>query len=175
MEFMVLLSLCVHYSLAVFVVSFLAEHFGTTVLRSQQIGLLEEQATWTEISLILTISWFVAKKVISDAKKKPIIVCHGDSCEKQFLQISLQDTIRMGLISFLYLQIYQFIVEKYFTSSGQTLFKFIFSKLSGHPAFTKFAGQLVFAVIPAIQHQHQPLCDNHNCRGSENDSKRKCD
>ena len=143
-----LLQLCVHYSLTVFAAGFVLGFIRVVVL-IQKLELPEDRAILCEIPLMLTISWLVAKKTIADAKKKPVIVCNGDSCEKRFVELTLKDSVHMGLISFFYLQIYEFLLGKYFSSAGLSLVQFITSQFH-YPAYIGLCAQLVFAAIPVI-------------------------
>ncbi len=152
MELPTLLQLCVHYSLTVFAAGFVLGFIRVVVL-IQKLELPEDRAILCEIPLMLAISWLVAKKTIADAKKKPVIVCKGDSCEKKYMQLTLKDGVHMGLISFFYLQLYEFLLGKYFSSTGLSLVQFITSQFH-YPAYIGLCGQLVFAVIPVIQLRH---------------------
>jgi len=149
MDLIILLSLCIRYSLTVFAAGFVLGFLRVVILIGK-FHTNEAIAIVLEIPIMLTISWFVAIKLLRDAKRKTIIVCHENVCKRQLLQISFHDTLQMGLISFVFLQAFEYMLAMCFNNDNLSMMRFITLQLR-YPANIGMWGQIGFALIPAIQ------------------------
>lgn len=151
-----LLPYTVQYSGSVFLVGFLLE-----IVRNKWAILLFDETTVLlyELPIVLFASWVAWKFVRKAIESVYVIECEGDFCRRERRKLTTNDVLMAGIVSFLYIKIYEFVLSKLL--SGETLISFITKQLV-FPKTISLAGQVAFGCVPWLNFLLQRQRDKHD-------------